>query len=731
MKNYLTVIALIISFYQVNLAQTVNNVRHVDPNIGGVGLILEPTRPTVQLPNQMIRSYPGRKDYIDAKITNFPLSLISHRNGQLFSLMPFTGQADKTSPVSAWDPENEIATPYYYSEWLEDFDTKIEFTPGAKAGFFKITFPGNADANLLLKIVNKGKWTKVSGNSVEGIETFSGMNAWVYGEFSKEFNFTERKNGENHNAVISWPANTKTVDFKYAISYISPEQARKNLKNEIAAWDFEKMKNNAKGSWDKVLNQIEVTGGTDARKRTFYTALYRCYERMTDITEDGKYYSNYNKQVNTATRPFYIDDWVWDTYLALHPLRLILNPELESDMMDSYVKMYEQSGWLPTFPLLWGDNPCMNGFHSTITILDTYRKGVRNFDVPKAYEAMKKNALQATMLPWKNGPACSLDSFYHQNGFYPGLHPNEKETVPQVHGFEKRQSVAITLGHSYDDWALAEMAKELKNNTDYEFFKAKAQNYKNLYWKEKGFFMPKDKDGKWIDIDPIFDGGMGGRDYYDENNGWTYLWQVQQDVPSLMELMGGKKAFEDRLDQLFSENLGRSKYAMWAKFPDFTGIVGQFSMGNEPSFHIPYLYNFTESPWKTQKRIRMLLNTWFPDNAFGIPGDEDGGGMSAFIVFSCMGFYPVTPGLPVYTIGSPVFEKSKINLPNGKTFTVNAPGCSEKNKYIQEAFLNGKPLNTPWFTHTDLMNGGELKLVMGPMPNKSWGTSGVIPMAQN
>lgn len=731
MKNYLTVIALIISFYQVNMAQTVNNLRHVDPNIGGVGLILEPTRPTVQLPNQMIRSYPGRKDYIDAHITNFPLSLISHRNGQLFSLMPFTGQANKTAPVSAWDPENEIATPYYYSEWLEDFDTRLEFAPGAKAGFFRITFPGNADANLLLQIVNKGKWTKVSGNSVEGIETFSGMNAWVYGEFSKEFNLTERKNGDNMNAVISWPASIKTVDFKYAISYISPEQARKNLKNEIAAWDFEKLKNNAKSAWDKVLNQIEVSGGTDARKRTFYTALYRCYERMTDITEDGKYYSNYNKQVNTATRPFYIDDWVWDTYLALHPLRLILNPSLEADMVDSYVKMYEQSGWLPTFPLLWGDNPCMNGFHSTITILDTYRKGVRNFDVPKAYEAMKKNALQATMLPWRNGPACSLDSFYHQNGFYPGLHPNEKETVPQVHGFEKRQSVAITLGHSYDDWALAEMARELKNNADYEFFKAKAQNYKNLYWKEKGFFMPKDKDGKWIDIDPVFDGGMGGRDYYDENNGWTYLWQVQQDVPSLMELMGGKKAFENRLDQLFSENLGRSKYATWAKFPDFTGIVGQYSMGNEPSFHIPYLYNFTESPWKTQKRIRMLLNTWFPDNAFGIPGDEDGGGMSAFIVFSCMGFYPVTPGLPVYTIGSPVFEKSKINLPNGKTFTVNAPGCSEKNKYIQEAFLNGKPLSAPWFTHTDLMNGGELKLVMGPMPNKAWGTSGVIPMAQN
>ncbi len=721
MKNYLTIFLIVIS-YEISLAQTVNNVRWVDPNIGGVGLILVPTRPTVQLPNQMIRSYPDRKDYIDAKISGFPLSLISHRNGQLFNIMPFTGQADKNT-VSAWDPENEIATPYYYSEWLEDFDTRIEFAPGAKAGFFRITFPGNAEANMVLRIVNKGKWTKVSGTSVEGVETFNGMNAWVYGEFNKEFSFTERNDGDNMNAVISWPANTKNIDFKYAISYISAEQARKNLKNEVAAWDFEKLKTNAKGAWDKVLNQIEVTGGTDARKRTFYTALYRCYERMVDITEDGRYYSNYNGQVNNATRPFYVDDWIWDTYLALHPLRLILNPSLESDMIDSYVKMYEQSGWLPTFPILWGDNPCMNGFHSTITILDTYRKGVRNFDVPKAYEAMKKNSLQATMLPWRNGPACSLDTFYYQHGYYPALRPGEEETVPLVHSFEKRQAVAITLGHSYDDWALSEMAKELKNNQDYEFFKAKSQNYKNLYWKEKGFFMPKDKDGKWIDIDPVFDGGMGGRDYYDENNGWTYLWQVQQDVPSLMDLMGGKKAFENRLDQLFSENLGMSKYAMWAKFPDFTGIVGQYSMGNEPSFHIPYLYNFTEAPWKTQKRVRMLLNTWFPDNAFGIPGDEDGGGMSAFVVFSCMGFYPVTPGLPVYTIGSPVFEKIKLNLPNGKTFTVNAPGCSEKNKYIQEAYLNGKPINTPWFTHTDLMNGGELKLVMGPMPNKAWGTS--------
>jgi predicted alpha-1,2-mannosidase len=500
-------------------------------------------------------------------------------------------------------------------------------------------------------------------------------------------------------------------------------QAKKNFEEEMSGKSFEKVKDVAKSAWSEALGRIVVEGGTEAQQKAFYTALYRCYERMVDITEDGQYYSNFDGEVHKANRNFYVDDWIWDTYLALHPLRMILEPEKEADMIQSYVDMYEQSGWLPTFPILWGDNPCMNGFHSTIMILDAYRKGIRNFDIEKAYEGMRKNATDATLLPWRNGPSCVLDTFYREKGYYPALHPEEKETVSLVHPFEKRQSVAVTLGASYDDWALAQMAKELGKNDDYSIFINRSKNYKNLWWPEKGFFMPKDKDGNWIDIDPAFDGGMGGRDYYDENNGWTYLWQVQEDLPGLIQLMGGKAALEKRLDQLFRTSLGRSKYETWAKFPDFTGIVGQFSMGNEPSFFIPYLYNLTDSPWKTQKKIRMLLDAWYPDNIFGIPGDEDGGGMSAFIVFSAMGFYPLVPGYPVYTIGSPLFEKVIINLPDGKKFIVEAPGGTSKNKYIQKAWLNGIPLNSPLFTHKDLMKGGVLKLEMGPYPNQSWGVS--------
>ena len=299
--------------------------------------------------------------------------------------------------------------------------------------------------------------------------------------------------------------------------------------------------------------------------------------------------------------------------------------------------------------------------------------------------------------------------------------------MEQVHPFEKRQAVAVTLGASFDDWALSQLGNDLGKKSDFEFFGKRAGNYKNLWNKEQQFFLPRDDKGNWIFIDPKFDGGPGGRDYYDENNGWTYLWQVQEDLPGLIALMGGKKAFEERLDQLFREDLGRSRQEFWNKFPDATALVGQFSMANEPSFHIPYLYNYAGAPWKTQQKIRLLLSTWFKDNIFGIPGDEDGGGMSAFVVFSSMGFYPVTPGLPVYTIGSPVFSKVTIALENGKHFTLIAHHCSEVNKYIQGARMNGKELTTPWFTHRQLMDGGVLELQMGPKPNRQWGADAPFP----
>lgn len=227
----------------------------------------------------------------------------------------------------------------------------------------------------------------------------------------------------------------------------------------------------------------------------------------------------------------------------------------------------------------------------------------------------------------------------------------------------------------------------------------------------------KDKDGNWIDMDPK----SAGREFFTENNAYTYNWVVKHDFKGLFDLMGGREKAEAKLDQLFREDLGTTKFNFWKTQPDASGLVGQFVMGNEPSFHIPYLYNYMGAPWKTQKRIRMLLNTWYTDNLFGIPGDEDGGGMTSFVVFSMMGFFPVTAGIPVYNIGSPVFTKVTIHLPNNKAFTINAPNSSADNKYIQNATINGAVLNRPWFTHTDLVNGATINFKMGDRPNKAWG----------
>ena len=713
-----------------------SNLSTVDPYIGGLGFLLHPTRPEVHLPNQMIRMHPLRADYLDDQISFFPLTMISHRKGELFGILPGSGNIkDGTwKERQTYDHDLEIAQPFYFSTYLIDEDIKVEFTPGNKTGLYRFTFPKKSSKILRFNVNQQGEWSVLPKNSISGEEWFFGMKAFFYGEFNHEGNtvLTEEikiinKAGNTRKEPVAWVEFSKDqdepIEFKYAISFISVEQAKANLKNEIPEWNFELLKNKGEQIWAQTLDQINVKGGTEAQRRTFYTSLYRTYERMVNINEYGRYYSNYDRQIHKTDRDFYVDDWVWDTYLAHHPLRMILQPQREADILNSYTSMYEQGGWMPQFPLINKDDPAMNGFHSTIVFLDAWRKGIHGYDANKAYEGMRKNATEATMLPWRNGPKCKLDSFYREKGFYPALMPGETETVSEVDKFEKRQSVAVTLGASYDDWALSEMAKELGHAEDQQYFHQQATNYRNLYRPDKKLMWPKNSRGEWIEIDPKFDGGPGGRDYYDENNGYTYQWQVQEDIHGLIKLMGGPEKFTANLDQLFREDLGRSKFQFWAKFADATGLVGQFSMGNEPSFHIPYLYNYSGEPWKTQKRIRFLLDVWFQDNIFGIPGDEDGGGMTAFVVFSSMGFYPVTPGLPVYNIGSPVFEEVKIKLNNGKTFTLKTHNYAKANKYIQSAKLNGQPLNRPWFTHSDLLNGATLELEMGPLPNKKWGSA--------
>jgi len=336
--------------------------------------------------------------------------------------------------------------------------------------------------------------------------------------------------------------------------------------------------------------------------------------------------------------------------------------------------------------------------------------------------------MEGSFIPWRQGtPRRPIDDFYHQYGYFPSLRSGEQETELQMDGFEKRQPVAVSLGISYDFWALSELAGELGKKDDQEQFAIKAGDYKQLWHPEHRLFIPKDEDDEWIDINPKSDGGPGYRNYYDENNGWTYAWDVKHDIRGLTELLGGKRKAEQRLDQLFRESLGMRKREFYVHGANSTGMVGQFSMGNEPSFHIPYLYNYFGAPWKTQKRTRFLLDVWFKDNIFGIPGDEDGGGMTAFVVLSSMGIYPVTPGLPFYSITSPVFEKVSIQLDNGNVFTVIADGASRTKKYIHRAFINDEEIFSPFITHDQVMSGATLKLELGELPSKEWGREVALP----
>jgi predicted alpha-1,2-mannosidase len=392
-------------------------------------------------------------------------------------------------------------------------------------------------------------------------------------------------------------------------------------------------------------------------------------------------------------------------------------------MIRSYLRMDEQSGWLPSFPSVSGEQAVMIGHHAAELILDTYAKGYRDFDVQEAYAAMRKNATEATMIPWSRGPLTSADRVYFDKGFFPALAKGESETQPQV-GWERRQAVSVTIENSYDDWSVSQLATALHKDSDAAYFSRLARNYQNVFNPETGFMAPRSADGSWVEpFDPKLGGGQGGRDYFTEVDSWIYTFGVQHDVAGLIRLFGGRDRFNAKLDRLFVEQYGTSKFQFLNQFPDATGLIGLYAQGNEPSFHIPYLYDFSGQPWKTQRRVRQIMDIWYGDGPLGIPGDDDGGETSSWYVFSAMGFYPVCPGSPVYEIGSPIFAKITLTMVNGDKFTILADRVSTKNKYIQSASLNGKPSVKPWFRHADIVNGGSLILEMGDIPSLSWGSA--------
>lgn len=713
---------------------------YVDPNIGGVAPLLTTKNPTVHRPHSMIRVFPVTKPglgdrYLSDKIYGFAVNMPAYRNGHLTELMATKGDIsiDRNENASGYDHDLEEVHPWNHKVFLEESNINAEWTTTERAVAYKFVFQDDEPGNIIFRSGGPSAF-EIKENSISGWEVVKNTRQYFHAEFSRPFDvsgtFSEgglfkgenEISGETVGAFVTFSDPSELVEVRIGISYIDVNQAKDNLHREMDGKIFGQISEASYNIWKEALGKIQVTGGTEKQKRIFYTSLYRGLERMVNISEYGRYFSAYDGKVHEdAGRPFYVDDWLWDTFRSHHPLLFILDPVRQVDMVQSYVTMYEQSGWMPGFPQVYGDFPAMIGFHSAALLWDTYQKGGTGFDVEKGYEGLKKNALSGTMLPWRAGPMCSLDSFYLANGWYPALPEGAVETEPMVDNFEKRQSVAVTLEHSYDDWCLAQLAKATGKTDDYNYFIKRSRNYRNVYNTETGFMSPKMADGSWVEpFDPQLSGGTGSRMYYAENNSWIWTFNVMHDIPDLIELMGGKEAFSDRLDDLFNEPTRISKWQFMGQFPDASGLNGMFPAGNEPSFHVPYLYNYAGKPWKTQRRIREIMDLWFDDDPLGLVGDEDGGALCSWYVFSAMGFYPVTPGNGLYAIGSPFFEKVLIKLPGGKIFTVKATKVSKKNKYIQSARLNGKELNRAWITHNEISWGGTLELVMGERPNKEW-----------
>ena len=681
------------------------SVDYVDPNIGGIGQLLVATDPVVELPGGSIKlcsnPWPEIYDrYLSDKVFSFSLrDEVRYGTKTLPSwIMATTGNVEVTPAkmASNYDHDFEKVTPYYSSLLLEDYDINVEYTVADQASYFRFTFPKSSDSHILLS--SNGKFTVVNETTIEGQEGSGNRGYYFYAKFSKPFKSfgswngntafpgSNTQSGTNVGAFANYTTlKGEQIEVKIGVSNESAEQAKQNLEKDIPTWNFEAVKNNAKNKWAASLDLFKVEGGTEAQRKIFYTGIY--FNNGGESLED----------------------------------RMKIGDDKIAERSQRYASLEKSQ----LYPAVSGQGG-MFQHTSLVNIADLYLRGIRNFDVERAYENMKEDFLGSTKLPWRRGPATHLDSFYVKNGFFPALAPGQKEWVKEVHPSEKRQAVTVTLQASYEAWCIAQVAKGLGKTDDYEFFIKHAHDYENLFNKETGFMSPKTEDGKWISpFDPKLGGGQGGRDYFAEMNSWIYTFYVSHDIQGLMNLMGGRDNFNNKLDALFAEQYKVSKYNFLDQFPDMTGLIGNYAHGNEFSRQIPYLYNYSGAPWKTQKRVREIMDVWYSANPLGISGDEDTGLCSHFYVNSAMGIYsdPMIPNYPIWLIGSPIFSKSTITLGNKKIFVIEAKNVSAQNKYVQSATLNGEPLNKAWFDHSTLMKGGTLVLNMGPRPNKQWGSS--------
>ncbi len=615
--------------------------------------------------------------------------------------------------------ENEIATPGYYKSLLDDYNITVELTASKRVGFHKYTFPEAEGNHVIIDLLHRDKvldsWLEVVNDTlVQGYRRSTGwardQRIYFSAVFSAPLNdfglalddlvgedsLIEGKNVKGY-FEFNLPE-SKQLLVKVGISAVSAQGALNNLLAEIPGWDFEHTREQARSAWNDELKKIEVSGGSDAQKTTFYSALYHAYlvpNLFMDV--DGKYLGRDFKVHQTNDFDYYTVFSLWDTFRGEHPLFTITQQQRTVDLIKTMITEYEQGGRLPVWEFASNETECMIGYHSIPVIADAYMKGITGFDEDNALEAMIHSA--------------EMDHFglkyYKEKGYIPAQ--------------DESESVSKTLEYAYDDWCIAMMAKKMGRKDVYEKFIKRAQSWKNVFDPSTGFMRARMKGGWFSPFDP-----KEVNFNYTEANAWQYSFFVPQDVSGLMDYLGGREELADRLDRLFTESpetTGREQ-------SDITGLIGQYAQGNEPSHHMAYLYNYVGEPWKAQQRSRQIMDEMYNEKPDGLCGNEDCGQMSAWYVLSAMGFYPVTPADPVYTFGSPLFDQVTLHLENGKTFVIRAEDHTPGNIYIQSAKLNGKPYSRSFLNHEDIINGGDLVFKMGPEPSKTFGTAeGDIPVS--
>ncbi|MGI0106176.1 GH92 family glycosyl hydrolase [Salinimicrobium sp. WS361] len=694
--------------------------------------------------NPDVYKYCAGYQYNDETIVGFSHTHFSgtgHSDLGDFLIMPTTGDL-KLNPGTASDPDSgyrsrfshdkETAEPGYYSVLLEDYNIKAEMTATSRVGMHQYTFPEAGKSHIILDLVSgiynyddKNVWTFVRVENDTLVTGYRQTNGWArtrkvyfalsfsqpienygrerydrqpYNGFWRKYDESEtfpEIAGEKIRMYFDFDMKqNEKLNIKLAISPVSAEGALQNMKDEIPHWNFDQVKKEARQVWNEELNKVIVETEKPEDMVNFYTAMYHAFLGPTEYMDtDGKY-RGIDMGIHQADGfTNYTSFSLWDTYRALHPLFNVLQPERNADMVEAMMAHYDQSvhSMLPVWSHYANENWCMIGYHSVSVIADAIVKGNADFDQERALDAMVQTA---------------------KTGYYDGL--QYYMDIGYVPEDKNGASVSKTLEYAYDDWAIAQAAKKLGKNDIFEEFMKRSENYKNVFDPKSGFMRPKLSDGSFKkEFDALDTHGQG----FIEGNAWNYSLYVPHAPAQMIEMIGGKEKFSQHLDSLFSMNLP-DKYFANTEDISREGIIGNYVHGNEPSHHVAYLYNWTDTPWKSQDKIRMVLKDQYQTGADGLGGNDDFGQMSAWYIFSSLGFYPVAPGSEDYALGSPGVNQATINLENGNTFRVIAENQSEENVFVEKVELNGKKLESPFINHHDVMKGGELKFYMASTPNR-------------